>query len=335
MKVLLTTPDFPPKLGGLSTFSKNIQKTLLSMNVAVDILQWDSLGDLKEKSSFVKLEEYEFILNIHYMGGLFFKSGHKHINFFHGSEILFTSPSFLKRIAKKILKKSHVKFIESAYRNYFISEFTMKKMMQNKLKINYSRDFVFHNCIELDSSNSKYISDIENEELSFTCIARDVPHKNFEGIYSFCYFLSENLNKKIHLYITSERFHSKGNLEVHALNSLTDDKREDLYKRSHFNLLMSLDHSAKGFYEGFGLTVLEAGKYGTPTIGLAHAGLCESIHHNYTGWLLKDLSSEEMSSFLTELTPSKYKEISDNCYSHTLNSHSLENYTKLFEECLK
>ena len=94
-------------------------------------------------------------------------------------------------------------------------------------------------------------------------------------------------------------------------------------------MLLSLDHSSEGFIEGFGLTVLEAGKFGTPSLVLGTGGLSESCHHKVTGWVFNNFSKEELDEFVNKMSPSFYEEISKNVYEHTLNYHGLDEYKPL------
>ena len=104
MKVLLTTPDFPPKIGGLSVFSKNILDVLKLLDVDTELLVWNSYQELQEKGKNLK-DNYEFIINIHPLALKFLKINSKQINFYHGSEILFFSSNPIKRFIKRLYKR--------------------------------------------------------------------------------------------------------------------------------------------------------------------------------------------------------------------------------------
>ena len=83
-KVLITTPDYPPLLGGLSTFSFQIEKVLKSLGFNCDLLVWEGIKDLKEKSKKL-VAQYNTVFHIHFLGTSFLNldSG-KHIIFYHG-----------------------------------------------------------------------------------------------------------------------------------------------------------------------------------------------------------------------------------------------------------
>ena len=46
--ILITTSDYPPKLGGLSTFTINIEKVFKDLNVEYELFHWKNSEDLKE-----------------------------------------------------------------------------------------------------------------------------------------------------------------------------------------------------------------------------------------------------------------------------------------------
>lgn len=332
LNILLTTPDYPPKLGGLSTFSYNIKSVLESAGHNVDIFVWKEVSDLKSEFHLNKI--FDFGIHIHFMGGYGNESiCKKNINFVHGSEILFTSPNILKQIAKKLLKKRFINYFERSYFNISISEFTKNKLVRAGLSESIDRDIIWHNCIELGTSHFCSPS-IEGDTISFICVARDVPHKNLDETVNFCKKISLKTGKKIKLYITTQNRWFSNSVEIISIKDITDNEREELFKKVHFNLLFSLDHSRSGFYEGFGLTVLEAGKYGVPSIVSSSGGLPEAVHHNVTGWVLDNFDNENVFNLWSNVE-SSYANISKNVFEHTHLSHGLDHYDNLLSLILK
>ena len=205
-KVLLCTPDYPPKLGGLSTFSVNLEKVLSDLGIGMDLLVWESHQELKDFTQRDTLH-YDWIIHIHGLSyqvlsrsDQFSNERSKHINFFHGSEILFKGRNFLYTLIKNLLKKSALRQFEKAHSNISISEFTLNKLSQLGYHVSYDRDFVIHNGIELNS-NSKFIpKNIEDDTLHFICMARSVPHKNPEGAKDLMESCAKTTFKKVKLY---------------------------------------------------------------------------------------------------------------------------------------
>lgn len=329
--VLITTPDYLPKLGGLTTFTLNLEKVLTMMNVSYDVLVWNSINDLKKCEH---QKRYDQCLHVHFMAGHFLQKvkSNKAINFIHGSEILFYSPNPIKRFIKKLMKNSLLKTLESSYLNVFISDFTKNKLMSKGLNQDYSRDLTLHNCIDTSHSFLSQVS-IDEDELRFICVARDVPHKNLEGALNLCISALKALNKSVKLYVTAP-LTSRGGVVVENIQGIEDSELEKLYQKSHFNILLSLDHSGHGFFEGFGLTVLEAGKYGIPSIVSCFGGLPEAVHNGITGWALESLERNFLDNFWQNFEVDKYSEVQKNVYEHTISVHSLEFYKRFLEKCL-
>lgn len=323
-KILLTTPDYPPKLGGLSTYSKSIERSLSRLGLEYDVLVWEGAASLK---NFQVPHQYDFSLHIHFFGNHYLKSASKyHINFIHGSEILFTSPNLIKKWLKFALKPLFLRTLKNSRHNIFISEFTQEKLSSLGLKPNFSRDIVFHNCIDLQKAN-KNIQNYEDGPLRLISLARDVPHKNLNYCYEVAKHLAKVTFRNVELYI-SKSFPSTDLVKTVNISGVSDDERNELLANSHFNLLLSLDHSYRGFYEGFGLTVLEAASFGTPSIVSPYGGLPEACHHGKTGWVLP-LSLKAFEKFFRELDAHTYKEVSFQSYTHALQSHNDEQYDRL------
>lgn len=329
--ILITTPDYPPLLGGLSTFTLNLERALESINRNFDTFVWN---DPKKLINFSFKKKYDYIINVHFLPSVFVKKSEaKHINFYHGSEILFFSPHPFKRIIKRALKKKTIKKINDSYLNIFISNFTKNKLEEFGFKTRYDRDIILHNCIDTNS-NEKIINPIK-DEIRLTAIARDVPHKNLDGHVQFSKELALVSGKKVKLSITSDNRWCSNVLEIHSLKNASDNERDTNFKQAHFNLLLSLDHSHRGFYEGFGLTVLEAGKWGVPSVVSGTGGLAESVHHQKTGWVLEKFNDRaEIRNWWKSLNDKEYQSIREYCYTHTINNHSLENYSKFFKRVL-
>ncbi len=332
--LLLCTPDYPPKLGGLSTFTINIESVLKRLGLKYDLLVWSSSKELKEFLSKEGLR-YPSMVHIHGLSYQLFSRSKKysnshvtHINFFHGSEILFQGRNFLYTAIKKLMKRSALSQFEKAYANIAISEFTLNKLISLGYKNSCDRDFIIHNAIALDPHRSFTPKSLNDDQISFVCVARPVPHKNPEGLKNLMIAYSQATYKKAKLYSSFE-LESNTHFDHENISGIDSEKLKDLYKKCHFNVLLSLDHTQQGFFEGFGLTVLEAGQYGTPSIVSPYGGLPEACHDLKTGWVI-NLDELSMRQFFRKLKPSEYSRVSSEVYRHTHESHSLSIYEKIF-----
>lgn len=332
--LLLTTPDYFPKLGGLSSHTLNVEKVLKSLNIQYKLFHWKSYRDILSLTS-KELDEYELILNIHTGFHMYMPpSQTKVINYINGAEILFYSPNFIKNLLKNILKKKGLNRLQSAHYNIFISDFTFRTLISKGYRPDYSRDLVFHMAV--DTSGHQFCQKKwEDKALVFICVARDVPHKNFTGAINFCERVQEISGRKVEFVTITDKKFSSSKIKISSYINPDNQLRDKLLAKSHINILFSLDQSHKGFFEGFGQIVQEAGCFATPSLVLNTGGLPESVHHNKTGWVLDNLSLESIQKWWDLLNEENYQRISKVCYEHTLDSHGLKNWESLFSLLIK
>lgn len=331
--ILITTSDYYPQIGGLTSFTSNIVKVLDELSYSYDIFHWKNFHEIQnyDESNFNK---YDLIINIHPMFCWMKNSGQeKMINFIHGSEILMTSPNLIKRIIKKINKNNFYKKLELAKFNFFISAFTKNKIESLGYKLNYSRDIVFHNCIDVSKASKKNV--FEKKDLNLICVARNVPHKNIDGAVKLAELLASLTGKRVKLTLSPGVKKVSQYIEITNLADFTDETRSKAYEESDFNLLLSLDHSASGFFEGYGLTILEAAIYGTPSIVLDSGGLPEAVHHLINGYVINEISIDALKPMLPILEINQYKKMSEAAYEHATANHSLYFYEKLIKRIVE
>lgn len=316
--ILLTTPDFPPnRLGGLATFAKQLSDCLIGLQIEHEVFNWKNINEARGKD----YKNYDEIINVHFLPTLFYRNIPT-INFIHGSEIIPHSPNFFKKIYKRFFYSKIIESISNAKFNIFISEFTQKLYQSYGGQISFDRDMVFHNCININGQELEKKS--LDSQLKLCAFVRNVPHKNIQGIIELF-----NVFRKLHpsgaeLYIP----YSANDKNIHNVTNCSDAEREEIYKISHLNLLLSLDHIHRGNIEGFGLTVLEAGKYGVPTIGSSHGGIPESVHNHKTGVILNSMSISEIENAYSFIMRD-YQTLQKNCYQHTHQNHSMQNFERL------
>ncbi|MFA6236663.1 MAG: glycosyltransferase [Bacteriovorax sp.] len=327
--ILLTTSDYFPKLGGLSTFTHNIELVLRDLKLDYELFHWKDYTEI-QNFSVSDLSQYSLIINIHPQFSWLTKAHHeKMINFIHGSEILLTSPNPLKKLYKKLNKSGYFAKLESCYLNIFISEATLAKAAGEGFSTDYSRDLILHNCIDI--KDSQFIKKDLKNKLSFCCIVRNVAHKNLAGSVKFCELVAEVTGKEVELIVPQNSKISSSKISINELSSPDNYERDEAYKTSHYNLLLSHDHSGQGFFEGFGLTVLESARFGTPSIVMNSGGLPEAVHNGETGWVINDVTAENIQSIFNRENDSQYQQMAINCYGHTTRSHSLNEYAKLLK----
>lgn len=316
---LVTTSDYYPQVGGLTTFCSNIEKSLKRQEINYTLLHWKSYQCFKN----IQNKDYTKIIHVHPWGSFYsslFSNNHTpYVNFYHGSEILFCGTSALKKTIKKMIKPWVVRTFEKADKNIFISEFTFNKLVQNGFRSDFSKDIIFHNTIEQDSS--LFINLPLGPKLVFTCIARDVPHKNLKGCVEFCEYLQEMyVHYEIELRLTSSKYNSE-KVQIVDISGSSNEQIKQHYKESHFNLLLSLDHSERGNYEGFGLTCLEAANYGVPSIVSCYGGLPENVHHGLNGLVLDNQFKGDLSPYFGTDKSNAYGQLRASTFFHNQMSH--------------
>ncbi|HXH73677.1 MAG TPA: glycosyltransferase [Bacteriovoracaceae bacterium] len=331
--LLLTTPDYLPKLGGLCTHTLNVEKVLKELSIPYELFNWKNYQDILSFPQ-SKLDKFEYILNIH--SGFCMhapKSKAKVINFICGAEILFYSPNMLKHLIKQITRKKGLIRVEEAQNNIFISDFTFQTLIQKGLKPDYARDLIFHMCV--DTNGHRFLPKDWDSPLKFICVARNVPHKNFVGAIKFCEYVQEVGKRPVEFITVTDTVFKSDKIKITSHINPDNAERDELLKEAHINLLLSLDHSKTGFFEGFGQIVQEAGMFATPSLVLATGGLPESVHHGESGWVLPDLDAGTVEAWWKSMSAESYSRISKRCYKHTIDSHGLDNWKRLFQVLLK
>ncbi len=331
--LLLTTPDYLPKLGGLSTHTQNVEKVLKTLGIPYELFVWNNYQEIVSYPK-EKLASFKYILNIHSGFHMYMpESPARVINFVNGAEILFYSPSWIKHLIKQLTRKKAVRRVEAAWANIFISQHTFEVMQSKGLRPDYSRDLVFNMCVDIQGHEfieKKWDAPV----LRFICVARDVPHKNFKGCIRFCEKVQELSGRQVEfISVTNKKFESD-KIKITSYINPSNQQRDELLRQSHINLLLSLDQSKKGFFEGFGQIVQEAGMFGTPSLVFNTGGLPESAHDGFTGWVIDDVNDKIVSDWLQKMDAQEYRRISLDCYDHTIASHGLDNWKRLFEKLI-
>lgn len=333
--ILITTSDYFPQIGGLTSFTQNIIDSLKENKIEYDLFHWKNVREIRSFDQ-KKLDQYELIINVHPMFCWLANNNHeKMINFIHGSEIMMTSKNIFKKIIKKFNKNNFFKKMYNAKNNFFISDFTRAKIQELGYQVQYSRDIVFHNNIKVDSVIDEKIEKTNiNDEIKLVCVARNVPHKNISGCVLLGELLAKMLERPVSL-VLSPGINLKSNtIKISNLKDFSDEERNKSFKSSHYNLLLSKDCSSEGFFEGFGLTVLEAAVYETPSIVLRSGGLPEAVHHMFNGIVLDEISDDDIAKYKDLFSEISYRNISNRAREHVRNNHSIDLYSKLIIKIL-
>ena len=186
---------------------------------------------------------------------------------------------------------------------------------------------------EIDTSKNCFVvKNLDTQDtINFVCIARDVKHKNIAGSVAFCEIAQNILNKKIQLTLPRDAHYSSDKIKILNLATQSEEEKNQAYCDAHFNLLLSTQEIANGFVEGFGLTVLESALYGTPSIVMRSGGLIESVHENETGWIINQINTDEIKKVFSKKNLDDYQSVTKKCFDHTINSHQLLEWGRIFD----
>ena len=127
MKVLITSPFASQGTGGIKTYQDDLIKCLINLEFEHQLHTWKTKKCMSLSNEF--LSQFDLILHLHFLGGYYLNRHDKrNINIIHGAEISFSSPGFLKRIFKRVLRKSFLNYLEQSDKNIFVSRFSLERL---------------------------------------------------------------------------------------------------------------------------------------------------------------------------------------------------------------
>lgn len=88
---------------------------------------------------------------------------------------------------------------------------------------------------------------------------------------------------------------------VFFLGEVTDEELAALYRDCELCVMPSLEHTADGDVEGFGIVFLEAGLFGKPVIGGASGGIPDAVVDGQTGFLVPPEDHQALAQRIAEL----------------------------------
>lgn len=361
-RILIIAFDFPPQIGGVSTYSKEIAQSFFDQGYEVLVLTKDrgphdsypfqvvtiplpNSGLLSVAKMTLAIRQWvkqfkpTFIFNSLWLPDatstyLALKSLNSNIPYsivLHGMEIL---PHSLKGKLRSQLVFFKKEVFKKAKFCICISEFT-KRIAQEQNLVSNKNLIVINNGV-----NPKIFQDEHNSKHKFPqllTVARLMPHKGIDqAIMSLppVVKLFPTLTYKI---IGSgpdkERLQSltkKLKLEHHVefLGTVPMESLSQHYSEADLFLLLSrqINHQV----EGFGLVILEAALAKTPSLGGKSGGIPDAINDGTTGWLVDSEQTSDISKKLIDILsdPEKLKIVSQAAYDFTLKERTWEKVTK-------
>lgn len=296
-KNVLMLTKFPPHVGGVSTHSYNLIKN--SEDIQYHIITYDH--ENREDSDLHNV-------NLHYVSNL---------NFFGGRGLTYTLLAFMKGLM--LSKKINFDLIHSQYAG---PPSMAASLLKNTLSVplvttvhGSDQNLIPHEPVKNSLKNSNKIITVSKFLNKF--VRNKLPGKEVESIYNGVSktFKDMKLNNREYITFVGELSPHKGIKEFISLSKSLDENflvigdgvlREEIENKSKDNVeftgykkpneVSRLLNQSKALVlpshrEGFGITLIEAMKCGTPVIGRNIQGISEIIKENKNG-LLFDTEAE-------------------------------------------
>ena len=328
MRILLTTNDFLPKVGGIQTYCYELAKNLSSLDEKVIVLAPSAKRDLEfDKRQNFKTVRIKNKLNLY---STFFSVlrrekierilvGHRanYARLASWTNILLKIPYDIIAYGGEVLlsgrKKSIRKNFERAEKVVTISNFTKERLIE--IGIPERKIVVIHPGVDpikfnlaIDPSPIRKRYHLEGKKVILT-VSRLVKHKGHENILKA---LPQALKRVPNLvYIVIGRGEEEGVLRE-TVKDLKLEERvvfagevvEELplyYAACDLFIMPSYEIKERGDVEGFGIAYLEANACGKPVIGGRSGGVPDAIIDGETGLLVDPLNINQIADVLIKL----------------------------------
>ena len=316
--IVISTQCFPPEIGGIENLMEGLSNSLLKNKFKLFVFA-DSKNRLKEQK-YDKNQKYEIIRykgikiirrrrksldikkfisikkNVHFIICDTWKSAENLIKIVdlksikilclaHGNDILTKRSLIKKRRLEKVFSK--VKYIIAN------SYFTRNKI--KNLSINSSKIKVIYpgiNRINLPSKKQNLFGKYNYFKPILITIARLEKRKNHIKIIYAINDLLKEYNNLLYLIAGDgpekkrlSKIINKLNLDrnVKLLGKVNEKEKASLFNISDLHIMPTIDHKYSHSIEGFGISYIEAGMFGVPSISSGIGGTKESVINNKTG----------------------------------------------------
>ena len=371
--IVISTQCFSPVLGGMENLMKGLADNLYKKNFKIfvfadsknlsddekhdkilsyEIVRYRGLKIIRRKRKSMYIRKFiNFKKNINSIFCDSWKSAENLIKnkviknekifcLAHGNDVL---------VNKNIIKRKRIRKTFSKI-NYVIanSYFTKKKITD--LGIKSSKVGVIYPGIErfyFDSKKSKNtFQKYKNFKPILLTIARLEKRKNHLNIIyaikelikdfkNLLYFIAgdgpemKNISKLIH------KLNLKKNVKI--LGKVDDREKDLLFKISNLHVMPTIQDKKSMSIEGFGMSYIEAGIYGLPSISSGLGGTKESVIHGKTGIICNpsNISSIENSIRQVLINKKMYKKLSKNSKNFSkkfLWKNTIKSYLKLIKK---
>lgn len=229
-----------------------------------------------------------------------------------------------EKIILKIISLKKIKIIVP-------SKSTKKNI--SKYNIHHSLIKVVENLVFFKNKFNKihYYNNFKNRKI-ITFIGEIRRMKRIEDLIEI-YLSIKKIYPEIKLHIVG-KFNSKyakrmisKNPDISFTGFIEQNKKNDLLKKSSFLVSCSVK-------EGWGLTITEANKYGTPALVYNVDGLRDSVTNNKNGIIVDDNNKKQfikkLQFYLDAKNTKEYMSLRESTYSHFINSMKNQKYKKIY-----
>jgi len=355
MKFIIVTQTFPPKIGGMQNVMGSLAKKLSLVNETIVLPDHnipESHSILRTKINFyfsnfpkiirgiIKKSKLKTILM---PGDIIICDSWKSVSAIpwcknkiiilaHGQEYL-SKKKYLK--IQKALDRSYKIICNSNYtKNLILENYNIKEINLCLVPPTYS--------IDKNIKNHKK-SEKKKDIVNLVSISRLEERKGYLYILNTLNFLiKKNILSNFKWLIYGEgpikdkleNEIKKLNLSKHVLlfGKILDKKKLEILKEADLFVMPSL--RVKNSIEGFGISYIEAAKFGVPSISGVDGGVVEAVINNKTGWNINPINTKKLESTLVNAINNHEKRKQ---YGLNAKKYFLKNFSgdKVFEKFLK
>ena len=371
--IVISTQCFPPVIGGMENLMNGLAKNLYKKkfnifvfadgknlideekydkNLKYEIVRYRGLKIIRKRRKSIDIKKFiNFKKNINSIFCDSWKSAENLIKnkvigsekifcLAHGNDILIKNNLMKKRRIKKTLSKSNC-IIANSY-------FTKKKITD--LGIESNKIKVIYPGIDISNLNFKkninFVKKYKNFKPILLTLARLEKRKNHKKIIYAIHDLVKEFKNLLYIIAGDgpemkkiRKLVNKLNLikNVEILGKVNEKDKDFLFKISDLHVMPTIQGKRSLSIEGFGISYIEAGMYGLPSISSGLGGTKESVINGKTGIICNpnDVSSIKDSIKKIIINKKIYRKMSMNSKNFSkrfLWKNVIKNYLKLIKK---
>ena len=328
-KILIVTSEFPPGPGGIGNHAYNLAKNLAINNFNVEVVtdQYEidnnneEVFDNKQLFSIKRvgikkirllmyLDRFLLVLKLMRNNQVIIASGkfplwivsfstlyyrRKFIAIIHGTEVNFKS-----KVLRKSIELSLTKF------DVIIAVSNFTKSLVDHLKL--KKIVVINNGFDVNKFNLAIKGKLKGFP-SLITVGSVTERKGQENVIKALPSLLETY-PNLHYHIVGKPIDKDKLINIsqelnvsHCITFygiISDEEKNKLLKKSDIFVMLS-ENTKSGDIEGFGIALIEANNFGTPSIGSKNCGIEDAILNNKSGILIDNKNVSEFSNAVKKI----------------------------------